>query len=121
ASAEGASDRDRLLEREFGFALAAEQSIVAVSGLAGLLVLLDEGGDELDDELLLGARQSAGLLEDALQLADGPRPSRRPALGGDEEIVDADAEGLGHLGQDFTARRLLAPFPESDIGLGDVE
>ena len=36
-------------------------------------MLLDEGGDELCDELLLAAGERACLLEDALELADGAR------------------------------------------------
>ena len=40
---------------------------------------------------------------------------------GEEELFDAHAEGVGHLGQDVGARGLLALLPISDVRLGDTE
>jgi hypothetical protein len=41
--------------------------------LAGFSLLLDERGDESCDQILAASRKRDGLLEDALQFADGAR------------------------------------------------
>lgn len=84
-------------------------------------MLIKESGDELDDEVLLGAREGSCLLEDALETPDGARTARSRRLCIDKEIVDSDAKSLGHLGEHFATRRLLSPFPESDVALVDSE
>jgi hypothetical protein len=76
-------------------------------------MLLDESGDELRHEVLLASRQSLSLLEDALELADR---SGAAWLDGAlaEDVLDADAEGLGEGGQDVGARRGGGGLPVGD-------
>lgn len=68
------------------------------------------------------SRELGDFLEGALDLADGTFASGDGLSGGgDEEVLDADAEGLGHFGEKVGARRHVAPLPEGDVGLGDLE
>jgi len=89
----GLGDRDGSADAKFG-----EQRPFRSARLAPELV--DEGLDDLDDLVLLRAREAGDLLEGLLRLADGPGA----AIGerGDaEELLDGDAEDLGELGKDL--------------------
>jgi hypothetical protein len=66
---------------------------------AGFSLLLDEGGDESCDQILLAAGKSDGLLEDALQPADRTRAALLNGLIA-ENVLDTDAECLSELRQD---------------------
>ena len=61
---------------------------------------LHESVDELDHEELLVTWESGSLLESTLELADGARAASRGNASGADEVLDADAERLCHLGQD---------------------
>lgn len=94
----------------------------ATNGSASLAtVLLEQGGDDLDDLALLATREPAHLLERALDLTDGAGASgERRGCGGSgftENVFDADAKHLGELGQDVGAGRLIGALPERDVGL----
>lgn len=82
-----------------------------------LPVLVDESGDDLDDLLLLAARELAYFLEDALDLSDGARVLREHTTVS-EEIFDLYAEDASELWQHVGAWWLRASLPEGDIGLG---
>src|SRR5262245_23602854 len=77
------------------------------------LMLLDESGDELRDELLLAPRQSNGLLEDALELADGARsPSfDRPIA---QDFLDASPECTSQFRKHVGTRGRCGGFPIRD-------
>jgi hypothetical protein len=84
--------------------------------LRGLALLTgDEGLDDIDNLVLLAARQTADGLDDAAE----PSARREPLLGSGlaEQFLNGDAEGLGHRGQDIGARRFTRVLPILDIGL----
>jgi len=63
-------------------------------------VLVDEGRDDLDDFVLLRAREESDLLEGALGFADEARAAI--CKGRDaEELLDGTTEDLGKLGHDI--------------------
>lgn len=66
---------------------------------AGFALLLDEGGNEPRDEILLAARESNCLLEDALQPADGTRTTLLDGLIA-KDVLDVYPECFGELRQD---------------------
>src|ERR1700678_867711 len=67
--------------------------------LARPLLSLDERLDEGDHDVLLFAWELRGHLEDLLELADRAGLSDRVDGGVAEDVFDADAENLGHLGE----------------------
>ncbi len=86
------------------------------------VVLIDEGEDDLDDLLLLSAWEFSNGFEGALDLAErtwggGERGRDRSRGGLAEDVLDTNAEGLGHLGEDVGARRFVGVLPEGDVGL----
>jgi hypothetical protein len=77
------------------------------------LVLLDESGDELGDEILLAPWESDGLLEDALELSDGAwAPNFLRAIA--EDGLDANAKSASELRKHVGARRRGSGFPVGD-------
>lgn len=80
-------------------------------------VLIDESSDDLDDLELLTAREFPDFFEDALDLPDGARMLRKRGMLVGEEVLDANAEDLGELGEDVGARGFCAALPEGDVGL----
>ncbi len=88
-------------------------------GSARLALPLDEGLDEGDHDVLLTAGELRGHLEDLLE------PPHRTGLsrlgGGAKEVLDADAEGLGHLGQYVGVGGFAGGFPIADVLLGDAD
>jgi len=72
---------------------------------AGLLVLRDVGRDSVDDVFLLPARKLWDTIEDLTHLAGwsavtlGHFPARRLSRLDNQQVFDADAQGLSHLWQ----------------------
>jgi hypothetical protein len=85
------------------------------------LVLLDESGDELGDEILLAPGQSDGLLEDALQLANGSRAASFNKALAAEDVFDPNAERFCESGEHLGARRRRGGFPVGDGFGGDAD
>ena len=83
------------------------------------LLLGDEGLDDLDNLVLLTARQLGDLLEGLLSAPDGSGATagRKVAVGG-EEGLDADAEDAGEPGNDIGARWFVGLLPVGDVSLG---
>ena len=83
-------------------------------------VLGDESFDDVDDLVLLAAGKLCRFFKHTMQPA-----FCRLALGlrrGDaEKLVDAHPEGGRHLWKDFAAWRLVAPFPERNVGLMNAQ
>jgi hypothetical protein len=69
-----------------------------ISALLLPLGLLENGVEHLGDEALLASGELGELLELSLELGGGSALGRL-LLGGAEELLDGDAEGLGELGQ----------------------
>jgi hypothetical protein len=85
------------------------------AGLA--LELFDDGGEELDDSVLLTTRELGDLVEEFSDFADGAAAARdeRGGLGGGrEEELDGNVEGFGELGEDVGARGFVGLLPEGD-------
>jgi len=78
----------------------------------------EEGFDDLDNLLLLAARQLGGGVKRLLQAALGDCRFLRCDA---EQNVDADAKFAGQGRQDFAARRRAGQLPKSDVGGVDVD
>jgi hypothetical protein len=78
--------------------------------------LVDDGGDDVEDFLLLTTRELLHFVEEAAGLASWCAASERCVH--IEQILDADAEGVGEFGKHVGPRRLFGALPEGDIGLG---
>ncbi len=92
--------------------------------LNALAVFVDQSLHDLEDPPLLVAGQPANNVERALCLAE-----RAGAFGGSltrtgvdaDDVVDAHVEALRQERQHVAARRLLAPFPVSNVGVRDSD
>lgn len=78
------------------------------------LEVLDDGGEELHNLILLTARELGDLVEELAHAADGTAGSRRCGLVG-KEVFDADAESACELGDGVGARGLVALLPKGDV------
>lgn len=70
---------------------------------------------------LLTAGELFDELEGFLDLADGPSRCFGRSFRADDEIVDLDSEGLCVGGEEVGPWRFVAPFPEGDVCVGDLE
>jgi hypothetical protein len=80
------------------------------------LELLDDGGDDVEDFLLLATRELLHFLEDAASLPGGRCPTSERSVS-IEQVFDAHTERVGELGQDVGAGRFIGALPEGDVGL----
>jgi hypothetical protein len=104
----------------FGFGQNQADASVLTARRIAIGALSDQSLDHFGDFMLLPTREHRSRLENFLQAAFSGLffgLGRRDA----EQGVHADAEGVREFGQHFAARRLLRPFPKSDVGLRHAE
>jgi len=95
----------------------------AVKNLASLCLaslahlLSDESLYELDDFVLLAAREARDFFEDFLHATDRTVAAFRDNIRG-QQLLDGYTENPCHLGQDVGTRWLFAQLPVGDVRLG---
>ena len=78
--------------------------------------LVDDGGDDVEDLLLLTSRELLHFVEEAASLTG--RSATPKGSVHIEEVLDAYAERVGKLSQHVGAGWLFGALPEGDVGLG---